>query len=114
MLSFRIQPHQHVILVRRPEKQSAQFQRSLGQIGFRFEGTEIFLILYGEHDDGRIRINLRLRKRSVKDRPHALKLVGNAAALLLARVGDHYKMRARNLEPSLGLVACRGKRGGQE
>ena len=54
----------------------------------------------------------RFRKCGVKDRAHALELVGDTATLLFVCVGNDYKVRAGDLDPTLGFVACRSKRGG--
>src|SRR5258706_12207339 len=112
MLPLRVQAHQYVILVRSTEKQSAKLQRSLGEIGFRLESLKIFLIFYCEDNDRRARVDLCFRKCGVKDRAHALELIGDTATLLFVCVGNHYKVRAGDLDPTLGFVACRSKRGG--
>jgi len=51
VIALGIQAHQDIILVLCSHEQAAEFERSFCEVGFRFEGAEIFIAFDCDHDD---------------------------------------------------------------
>jgi hypothetical protein len=107
VFALSVHPHENVVLVRRPQKKAAQLELPFCQVHLRFERTEVFLVLDGQHDDGRVGIDGQVRKRHMKNRAHALKLVRNAPSRLLVGVRHYGEMLTADFQPVLRPIARR-------
>jgi hypothetical protein len=110
MFALRIQAHENIILIRRPQKKAAQLELPFRQIRWRLKRSEVFLVPDCQHDNGRTVVNGEMRKCYVKDRAHALKLVRDTTSSFLVCIRYHGEMLAADLQPVLGLIARRGRR----
>ena len=63
-------------------------------------------ILHRKHQDGRRRIECRIRKNFLKHGAHALELAGRAPTFLLVGVSDDLEMRCADFEPRVRLRVC--------
>ena len=66
---------------------------------------KIFLVLYGDDDDGRGGVKRGIGKSLVKDAADSFKLAGYAAGPLVPGVSQDDEMRGANFHPGLALSA---------
>jgi len=113
VLVFGVETEQNVVPVLGAEKQALEVYLTPGEINRRLERLKAFLVFDGDDDDGQRRVDPGLWEERLEEPAHALELVENVAALLVAGVGDDGEVGAADLEPLVG-GSGRGSAEGRE
>ena len=104
LVVFDVEADEDVVAVRRFKEQAAEMELAFGKIGLGFERLEAALIAGGEDLDGGCGAGVVARKQGLEDPAHALELIEEMTAFLLARVRVEGEVGAGNLDP----LRCRG------